>query len=458
MPTRRQGNAEYSLPDPDDPYGDPLGEEFPGYMQYKPRPLPPPPEADLARDFDDPRVSAEVAAELMRRWKATPKGTAARKRGIVEHVDPETGQVTRYDRYGKLAKQGFDPNRTKGKFVNFLRYMSQRPEDKQAVLAAGQREKADTQLDYENRLRTQRFEEASRAGSVSDYNEWMEREETRADRERRAAATEAYRMESLRLRGEPRPMHPAQEEYLGAQTERSRAEADYARGGKAAGFKTGRPTGGLNENQLRDRMYDLEQAIEEYRSGGEQAEGLEQSYLWGAIGGPSSMRSPVVGDKAPNEAGEMVQRRIRFGEKDEAISGFTQGLSQSERELADLEAQYDRYYGQGRGTGGAPPPGAGSSSEEAMKAQSWLEKTTDPIQMPGAGEWGNLSPEDQAVFAELQRLEEEGWNVDAPSVQERAMRLVQERMAGQQDADAGRVREPLQPAEGYGRTQRWPTP
>jgi hypothetical protein len=176
--------------------------------------------------------------------------------------------------------------------------------------------------------------------------------------------------------------------------------------------------------------------------------------LRGLASGDETIQSPVYNEEVEitPENRAMYERR------------WQDAWRQRKQDRSGLEAQYDQHYGR-RGAQPTPQPGppvspagplpqpgpAGAAaaptqqpgpggSLEAMKAQSWMEEATDPVQMPGAGEWGQLSPEDQMVFTELQRLEEEGFNVDAPSVQEYVMRLVQERMARQrsQRMNAGR--------------------
>ena len=455
--TYRQGNVEYSLDGAPD-----YGTSDAGYMRYHPKPFPEPPDEDLVMDFDDPRLSAEVAAEMMRRFKAMPKGSEERKRGIVEYTDPETGQLARYDRYGKLAKEGFEPARDKGHVDNFFRYMNTKQAEKTANLKARDREYGVRQKDYQVRAKAHQQNEASRAGSINDYNQWLEREESREYKESQAAALAAHRRETLDLDREkmntPRPMTPAYEDYLGAQTERWEAEAEYARGGKSAGHQTGRPSGALTQNQNLDRMKDLETSIDEYRAALEGIDNVGDRWMFGLLGSPdgkpSSMESPVFGDEDVT---------INSKNRDQYRNRYERLRGRATNELSDLEAQYNEYYGPSRGSGqsggtppqppgaAGPPPGAaidGAEGDgmEAMKAQSWVEKP-DPLQMPGAGELQQLPPEEQMWFAELQRLEQEGFNVDSPTVQNHAAEIVQARMAG--DRDAG-------PDPSY-RDTRWPS-
>jgi hypothetical protein len=446
----------------------------PKYRTYTPRELPEPPDADIVRDFDDPRVAAEVQAEMMKRWEAMQKGSAERKRGIVEHVDPETGQVTRFDRYGDLVKKGFNPNRREGHVMNFFRYMNQTEDKRRATLEARGRDDAATQLDYENRARKHQYDEAGREGSINNYNELLRYDEKQRMAEEAADATAGYRSDRLDLDERklttPPPMHPAYEEYLGAQGRRWDAEADYTRGGKAAGVDSGGPPPGrLSHNQFLDRQQELEASIDEYRRGLDMIskENLGTRWMFGLLGSPddkpSKVQSPVFGDEDVT---------INSGNREQYQNRYQRLLTRDERELFDLEQEYNAYYGSSGGRpdpgrpgpgrtgppppGGDPgvdpltegePPGSGSNSLEALKAQSWLEKA-DELQMPGAGEMQQLSPWDQAWFTELIRLEEEGFNVDAPSVQDHAGQIVNAQMQGGQDA---RNQQPS-PTQ-----SRWPT-
>jgi hypothetical protein len=428
---------------------DPYGESSPGYMRFDPRKPPPVPEEDLVRGFDDPRVPVEVAAELMRRYKAMEKGTPERKRGIVEHTDPETGQVTRYDRYGRLVRKGFEPDRSKGRVQNFFRWMATEPEGRQATIEAREREQADRQLDYENRFRSHQVGEASRAGAISNYNEWLEREEKRRMQEAAADATAAYRQDRLQLDREqmttPRPVSPELAEY-------------YDRTGRASLARAGiqsekRPVGGLSHNQVLDRKQELDEEADAYQ------EALRQ-----LASGDETIQSPVWDEELEitPENREFYQRR------------WQNAWRGAKGKRSDLEQQYDQFYESGRGAepapggtarprkaplpGGTPQmgPGAGPVSGagpaagglEAMKAQSWNEEP-EPLEMPGAGEWDQLSPRDQMWFALLQQLEEQGYNVDAPSVQDYAMGLVREQLAGGRDART--VEEPTY------HDPRWPS-
>jgi len=421
--------------------------------QYHPKPVPTP-EDDARKALSSRDIPIEVFTELKRRMKAMPRGSAERKRGIVE-MEHE-GENYGYDRYGEWVGQGFEPNRNRGPAANALKYfLNKRTGGLDRNVASQERQSRDeTQERAEGMQRYQIGEDQDRY-AVDTYNKWLRQSEldeaSAADR----SATADYRGRVLDqgdqklglLRNPPEsPLDAARARYYDAYA--SNVENMTSQNRPRSGSRAGDPTySGTKSIDLYERRNALSTQIADIQKGVKDVASLPDNSKWWP-GKPNADVTMYDNRGAYDENIDTEGRAdylSRYGAQPGTGAPMEGGtLAALINELRAIDTEIDL-----RGEGGAaglpidtPTPtggggqeggvGDGATTPEAapggtnragIVAQSGMSQyPPNPVTIPSEQEWPGMSQEDQAFFNALLILQQEGADINSVEVQQEALR------------------------------------